>query len=933
MVQPIDSLLKVELRRMQEALNYHATQPINVFITSDAEKHADLVKEQSWRSSNMGGRIPLHKNRVVLKTSYGPQQIGSTFRKELAEILVTEMMFGGSLQDNIKNANLIQLPEWAIPGLVNYLANGWSAELDNDMRLYFANNQLHNLNTVKPSQLPLLGASFWYFVDQVQGKSAIPTLLYMARLSRKFNSALFYAFQWSLSDLYTNWSEFYTKAYTRDLSKPNPVEGSSLQEEGLLEWYVESKQQYYTLIRQIGRVQVLEHRSGKKTKIHTFKSSHQPLPLFSGALFVNKDPYVVYYRGNSAQLMNVSSKKVEEIGLNGITKISSNGDSLILLQANLMQSRVFLWRAGKLEVLWDTTCFIQDLAISKTGNIVLHYEKEEASVFQVRDKTCQSIICTKQLEYKARQPIWANDSNILFNHLKNGIWNGAIWNIENQQVSFVTDYGLNIVHHSYSPRAFAELIDNGRKLSMPVTENLLIQDFYTYDTLTPAYFSRKSIEFADHKVTNQPVIPDSLEEYTFQSPVNPESDFTTSNYDSLFKANEAKLGYLEQSVPAKERFSLSGLVIQANNQIESNQLVGFPEAVSTITPDNINLRSGFYLTNQFNNKFLFLGYEGIIQPGAHQLDIGYRKDAKLSYGLDYMHRRRLQMQNSNRVRYTTDCASVFIGKTVLNHVETIARLSIINFQKNPLATSIDNLLTEPEHRQLYNIHLKATSTIERSEFRLSNVFQLNPYIVNGLSANVVLNSKVRYSPFNWLQLRGKVEAAKSIGSNPTFYALGGAAYDVTNRHLGNAYTDFYTAASYQLVTGVRGFATNSRNGNTYGVLNVQADIKPLHTLIKRPIVAELFNHLTLATFLDLGTAYFGSNSYHPANIFGTRTIASSTGSVVAEVRSYQNPVMLGTGFGVATRIYGYQLRLDYAWGFEEFIQTQTNWHAGIGYAF
>jgi hypothetical protein len=83
----------------------------------------------------------------------------------------------------------------------------------------------------------------------------------------------------------------------------------------------------------------------------------------------------------------------------------------------------------------------------------------------------------------------------------------------------------------------------------------------------------------------------------------------------------------------------------------------------------------------------------------------------------------------------------------------------------------------------------------------------------------------------------------------------------------------------------------------------------------------------------MGTAFFGSSSYHPANTFGTRTISSSTGSVVAEVKSYQNPVMLGTGVGLSTQMYGYRLRMDYAFGFEEFIQTQTNWHIGIGRAF
>jgi hypothetical protein len=932
-VQPFDSIVKVELRSLQKVLNYHATQPIDIFIVSEQTQFRSVERKIDFPSLNTGGVIPLHKNRVLLHTSYSPQEITAVFRKELAEILITEMMFGGSLQDNIKNANLIQLPAWAIPGLIKYLAQGWSPALDNDLRILYAENQLINLNTLNPSQMAIMGASFWHFIEQVQGKSAIPTLLYMARLSRKFNSALFYAFQWSLSDLYHNWLTFYKNAYTKDLRKANPVEGMEFRENVLLEWYAKSKREVYTLERKNNNVNIFQYSSGTKNKIYTLKNGQQPLPPFSGALWMNQGPQLVVYQKGKAQIITIGSRQKQQIGLAGITKVVNRGDSVLFLKSTINKSSIYKWQANQLTNLWDTTCYIEDMAVANDGKVVVQLAMGDSTLFQVRDRSIENVLHRLQLPYKVRQPIWADNQNILFNHLKNGIWNGGMWNLEAERIQYVTDYGLNIEHHSYNNQVFAELIDNGSTYSMPITENLMIEDFFVYDTLIPAYFAEKVLQSQVKEDSYKTEIPDSLMSYSFQSPINPKFDFTSSNYDSLFKANEAKIGNLKQSVPAKERFTLSRLLIQANNHLTGPRLAGFSEAVSTITPNNLNVCLGFDLKNQFNNKTLRLGYEGMVQPGAHQLDVGYTKEAALSYGFSYMHRRRLLLQNSQRVRYTTDFSELFVGKTFWNTVHTSARLRLTNFQKNPLASSIDDLVQNPVNRQLYALSLQAFYINEYPNATVTSKAAITPIYNQSPSANFMLSSRLSYAPMNWFHFSGRVEAAKSVGNNPTFFSLGGAAFDLTNRHQATGYTDYFNAASYQMVTGIRGFNTNARNGTTYGLLNIQADIKPLHLAIKRPIVAEMFNNFSISTFIDMGTAFFGSSSYHPANTFGTRTISSSTGSVVAEVKSYQNPVMLGTGVGLSTQMYGYRLRMDYAFGFEEFIQTQTNWHIGIGRAF
>src|SRR6187455_1483657 len=60
------------------------------------------------------------------------------FKEELlykiSELMVNEMMFGGSLKDIFQSSILMNLPDWFVDGASLYVAKGWSAEMDDYIR-------------------------------------------------------------------------------------------------------------------------------------------------------------------------------------------------------------------------------------------------------------------------------------------------------------------------------------------------------------------------------------------------------------------------------------------------------------------------------------------------------------------------------------------------------------------------------------------------------------------------------------------------------------------------------------------------------------------------------------------------------------------------------------------------------------------------------
>jgi hypothetical protein len=77
-------------------------------------------------------------------------------------------------------------------------------------------------------------------------------------------------------------------------------------------------------------------------------------------------------------------------------------------------------------------------------------------------------------------------------------------------------------------------------------------------------------------------------------------------------------------------------------------------------------------------------------------------------------------------------------------------------------------------------------------------------------------------------------------------------------------------------------------------------------------------------FVDAGTAWVGSSPWSRDNPFNTRIIDG--GAYRITVTSRRNPLIMGAGFGMRSRVLGYYLKYDYGWGLIE-----NRWNKGMSY--
>ncbi|MBC8266328.1 MAG: PD40 domain-containing protein [Flavobacteriales bacterium] len=162
----------------------------------------------------------------------------------------------------------------------------------------------------------------------------------------------------------------------------------------------------------------------------------------------------------------------------------------------------------------------------------------------------------------------------------------------------------------------------------------------------------------------------------------------------------------------------------------------------------------------------------------------------------------------------------------------------------------------------------------------------------------------------------RIAASTSFGNQKLLYYMGGV--DAWLMPKFNQETDVAENENYSyqtLATNMRGFHQNVRNGNSFFVVNTELRVPLFKYILRRPITSDFINNFQIITFADFGTAWNGSSPFAKGNQFNFEVIEN--GPVTITIDKQKNPFVGGFGFGARSRLFGYFLRADWAWGVED----------------
>jgi hypothetical protein len=929
----LDSLCLAELSYLEVRLNYHTGNPINVFLG----KHDDKIQRHKVGS----GEIFIESQSVRLNVYSSFSSIAYSFRSQAVEVLVNEMMYGGSLQDKIKSSNLINLPDWVIPGLYHYLGDNWSVHTDNTMRYLEDEYGLADFNQIPDKYKHIKGAAFWKFIEHKYGDNAIPTVLYTARLTRKFNAAIYYSFQTNLYELFPDWKDYYSTAYRADQAKPNPLEGIELDKASLYDICVESSDTFYTLQTNFLGTSLYRYvYDGKyrKDNLYTLKSTESPVGVFQKSLYMEGNAVKLVLIKRDAVVIKsfVDGKSIEQvIPLTGVSTVCPSNQGILLVVSKALNSTVYRCSGNRsLETVLVADGFIKSVSID--DDILVYVTSDVAADrligYDMGKHTYSQIFSSI---HGINQIIALGDSAYLYNSANNGISNGKLLDARIKQNS-LTNYRYNILFHQYTDKIFAEYLDRGMHSALFITGHIDARDFFRYDSLYETTFYQEVVFSASEKAKTPSFSNDSISDYTFQSPIYPSTDFKSSNYDSLYLSKLVGIENKDVS-KAQEYISVSAARFQlANSPFQADNSV-FDGTYKLLLPSSLNISVGATFTNQYHTKEIGLFYTGLVQPGARDIQFYYKQKGNWDSQVQLFSRKRTFFSEVYRESYHTVQGTYMWSQSRWSDKITVSHSIDGRYDRaSPLYVSQESIASEIRNSLLigYTSRCKFQSTTDKHS--LSVDLALNPQVSVLARGYTVIADIHLFHKFNISardRLLTSIRLGTSQGSAPSFFMLGGAAGDLLIKDENRSFSEYKHAALYTNLYGIRGFNANYRNGNTFCSMQTQFESKVLEYVLKRPITAEVSANLKGHVFIDVATAFYGSGIYDEANVLSTSIVESSTKALLIEINAYKNPIIASTGVGASTFIYGYKVSFDYAFGFEDQKFKTPVLHLSLGHSF
>jgi hypothetical protein len=259
--------------------------------------------------------------------------------------------------------------------------------------------------------------------------------------------------------------------------------------------------------------------------------------------------------------------------------------------------------------------------------------------------------------------------------------------------------------------------------------------------------------------------------------------------------------------------------------------------------------------------------------------------------------------NVRSLRTTLSIRSDYQVQKSIDHLSLVEPEIITNRAGLKLEYVFDNT-----RNPALNIHFGTRYKIFAEYYQPINDLEENTYI---LGFDYRKYTKIAGN-FIWAN---RIAGSTSFGSQRLIYYLGGVDNWMFPNFNRNIQIDQNQDFIYQtLATNLRGFTQNIRNGNSFLAINSELRLPPFTLLSRKPVKSDFLANFQIVGFFDVGTAWSGPNPFSDENSLFRQEFYQKPITVV--IINQNDPIVAGYGFGLRSRIFGYFIRADWAWGIQ-----------------
>lgn len=165
-------------RKLQTAITEKIQFVVFNSLSDLKQSNLGLAANQQY---NTGGVTHILGNKIILYFDGNYLQFEQQIRAGIADILIQQLMYGGSLVSQMRNSVMFNLPDWYKMGLLSYFSQDWNTTIDSRMQEGILSGRFRKPNHLKDEDAMIAGHAFWRYIEQQFGAAAIPDIIHMTQ--------------------------------------------------------------------------------------------------------------------------------------------------------------------------------------------------------------------------------------------------------------------------------------------------------------------------------------------------------------------------------------------------------------------------------------------------------------------------------------------------------------------------------------------------------------------------------------------------------------------------------------------------------------------------------------------------------------------------------------------------------------------------------
>ncbi len=921
----------------------------------------------------VGGETDLLKSKIEIAFEGSQVELQRQVSYKISEMLVNLMMYGGSLKDMVQNSYLMHVPDWFTKGAASYIAYGWEPEM-NDYVKDLVLKQGKEPSRLVGEEAIIVGQSMWNFIADRYGPENVSNILNLCRIVRNAQMSVSSSLGVPYDQFLEEWKVYYREKLLiegglREFSDKD-LRLRRFNKRGYrynsIAFSPDSALMAYTENRN-GRYQVVVYDFAKDKKKVVYRREHRrpegeadlKIPLVAWAsnnelgIIATKKGKPYYILKN---LKTGKKEKKEFVTFDDILAFDFNGkagrDRMMVLSATQNGwSDIYVYQpeTNKAERLTKDLYDDFDPRYLPSGKLVFSsnrpadtlgfygtydeiVDQYDLFVYDLKAPNGKELERLTRTPYNERYPTPLDDKSIVF--LADRLHNRQVYKLEfgGQKAEQITNFHQNVrrVGVTSSGQFAYVLRKDGRQF-------IFCEEQFNFEKTYGSY----PLTFVE-ETQKQKGIDEKSKEEALQELEGLDLGLFRFESDTARKISPADSAAMAKAQQEKK--------LKISMPRDYQGMFGIDYVVSSLLVDQLR-GVGVLFESRMSDMF-----------GNHTLSptVFMLTDLRSSsFQMEYWY---LKRRNDFAVRYDRYNVFAFEDVSVKNYVRTtveveaskplsdVARVSLIpNLQLGRAAEL---------HPQLSQQVVKQNYFGLRGEFVYDNTLEHGRNMLEGTRIRLMAQQNFASSQESFgrfdvdirryqriykemvLAVRGSY--GQFFGPSPKNFLLGGmdnwlfanTNYEGENNPLN---TNNEVAVSNldliynQYVTNLRGFRYNERWGTKYLLFNAEVRAPVARLLYRGPIKSTFFRNLQLVGFYDIGSVWDGVNPFNQENSFNT-SVESEPGFEY-KVVNYRNPFLSSYGVGFRSMILGYYIKLDAAWGIEDYVVNKPRLHFTFGYDF